>query len=167
MKKFIEEFKTFALKGNVLDLAVGVIIGGAFQAIINSVVKDLITPLLGIFLNGVDFANLYVPLKSSIAVSGTDVPTSSFTLAELEAMGIGVFKYGSFINAVINFFIMALVIFLMVKGINKLTSLKKDPVVEEAPAAPTTKKCPYCMSEIDIAATRCPHCTSELGKKGK
>lgn len=167
MKKFIEEFKAFALKGNVLDLAVGVIIGGAFQAIINSVVNDLITPLLGIFLNGVDFANLYIPLKRTVEVSGTDVPTSSYTLAELETMGIGVFKYGSFINAVINFLIMALVIFLMIKGINKLTSLKKTAEVEEAPVAPTTKKCPYCMSEIDISATRCPHCTSELEKSGK
>lgn len=167
MKKFIEEFKAFALKGNVLDLAVGVIIGGAFQAIINSVVKDLITPLLGVLLNGVDFANLYVPLKRSIEVSGTDVPTSTYTLAELEAMGIGVFKYGSFINAVINFFIMALVVFLLVKGVNKLNSLKKAPEVVEEPAAPTTKKCPYCMSEIDIAATRCPHCTSDLNKKNK
>lgn len=175
MKKFLEEFKAFALKGNVLDLSVAVIIGAAFQAIINSVVKDLINPLLSLILKA-DFSGLYIPLAKEITVineAGEEVvmQTANMTLAELEAQGAGVFKYGSFINAVINFFIMALVIFLLVKGINKLSSLGKKKV-EEAPAAPTTKKCPYCMSEIDINATRCAHCTSVLeenakeGKKG-
>jgi len=165
MKKFLEEFKAFALKGNVLDLSVAVIIGAAFQAIINSVVNDLINPILSLILKA-DFSGLFIPLAREITVvdeNGVEsvVQTANMTLAELEAAGAGVFKYGAFINAVINFIIMALVIFLLVKGINKLTSLGKKKEVE-APAAPTTKKCPFCMSEIDIAATRCPHCTSEL-----
>ena len=167
MKKFFEEFKAFALKGNVLDLSVAVIIGAAFQAIINSVVNDLINPLLSLVLKA-DFSGLYIPLTKEITVvdeSGVEtvMQTANMTLAELEAQGAGVFKYGSFINAVINFVIMAMVIFLLVKGINKISSLGKK--VEEAPAAPTTKKCNYCMSEIDINATRCPHCTSVLEEK--
>ena len=171
MKKFFAEFKAFALKGNVLDLSVAVIIGAAFQAIINSIVKDLITPLISLLLNGIDFANLYIPLRGKNyvvieeVVSGTDVTPAvtvgDATLEQLEAAGIGVFKYGSFITAVINFFIMALVIFLLVKGINKLTSLGKKDKVEEEPA-PTTKKCPFCCTEIDLNATRCPNCTSVL-----
>jgi len=165
MKKFLEEFKAFALKGNVLDLSVAVIIGAAFQAIINSVVNDLINPLLSLVLKA-DFSGLFIPLTKEITVVDengveTVMQTANMTLAELEAQGAGVFKYGAFINAVINFIIMALVIFLLVKGINKLSTLGKKKV-EEAPAAPTTKKCPFCMSEIDIAAVRCPHCTSEL-----
>lgn len=194
MKKFLEEFKDFALKGNVMDLAVAVIIGGAFQSIINSVVNDLIMPIIGWLFGGLDFTNLYIPLKSkdfvitpatieqvlvsSTDVSGGDVVQSvvktpavtvgNATLAQLEEAGIGVFKYGAFITAVINFILMALVIFLLVKGINKLTSLgasrfKKGK--KDAPAAPTTKVCPYCKSEIDIKATRCPHCTSQLDEK--
>ncbi len=164
MKKFFEEFKAFALKGNVLDLSVAVIIGAAFQAIINSVVNDLINPLLSLVLKA-DFSGLFIPLTKEITVVDengveTVMQTANMTLAELEAQGAGVFKYGSFINAVINFIIMALVIFLLVKGINKISSLGKK--VEEAPAAPTTKKCPFCMSEIDINATRCAHCTSVL-----
>ena len=172
MKKFLQEFKAFALKGNVMDLAVAVIIGGAFQAIINSVVNDLVMPLIGLLTGGIDFTNLYVPLRSSdyviseAVLSGSDVVTPAVTvetatLAQLEEAGIGVFKYGSFITAVINFILMALVIFLLVKGINKLSTLGKKNV-EEPAAAPTTKKCPFCCTEIDIAATRCPHCTSEI-----
>lgn len=187
MKKFLNEFKEFALKGNVLDLAVAVIIGGAFQSIINSVVNDLIMPLVGFIFGGLDFTNLFVPLKkasdvlipasvvSSADVSGADVTIPAVTvgdatLAQLEENGVGVFKYGSFITAVINFILMALVIFLLVKGINKLGELgkaglakKKGGKKEEAPA-PTTKICPFCQSEISIKATRCPHCTSELKK---
>jgi len=163
MKKFFEEFKAFALKGNVLDLSVAVIIGAAFQAIINSVVKDLINPLLSLILKA-DFSGLFIPLTKEITVideNGLEVikDTSLMTLAELEEQGAAVFKYGSFINAVINFVIMAFVIFMLVKGINALTSIGKKP---EEPAAPTTKQCPYCMSEVDINATRCAHCTSQL-----
>ncbi len=178
MKKFFEEFKEFALKGNVMDLAVAVIIGGAFQSIINSVVNDLIMPLIGWLFGGLDFSNLFIPLvnKSKVilepVVSGGDVVTPAVTagnatLEQLEEAGVGVFKYGSFITAVINFILMALVIFMLVKGINKLTSLGgKFKKGKKEEAAPTTKTCPYCKSEIDIKATRCPHCTSQLdGRK--
>ena len=134
MKKFFEEFKQFALKGNVMDLAVGVIIGAAFQAIVSSLVDDIISPLIGL-IGDTDF--------SEMAVEVGDVSI----------------RYGSFITAVINFLIMAIVIFFMMKGINKLTTLGKK---EEAAAAPETKVCPFCRSEISIKATRCPHCTSEL-----
>lgn len=134
MKKFLEEFKAFALRGNVMDLAVGVIIGAAFQAIVTSLVSDIISPLIGIFAS-TDFSNLV------LTINGAEV------------------RYGAFITAIINFLIMALIIFLLVKGINKLANLGKKP---EAPAAPTTKTCPYCKSEIALEATRCPHCTSEV-----
>lgn len=140
--KFMEEFKKFILRGNVMDMAVGVIVGGAFTAIVTSLNADILTPLLGIF-GGTDFSYLTVTLGS-----GENAP---------------VLTYGNFLTAVINFLITALVIFLLLKGINKLTeklsSLSKK---EEEVAAPTTKKCPFCMSEIDIQATRCPHCTSML-----
>lgn len=166
LKKFAEDFKAFALKGNVMDLAVAVIIGGAFQSIINSVVNDLIMPLINWIFGGIDFSNNFIPLAKDPdqiiipATSATDAVTvSNATLAQLEDAKIGVFKYGSFITAVINFILMALVIFLLVKGITKLTSLRKKEVEE---AAPTTKTCPYCKSEIAIEATRCPHCTSEI-----
>ena len=140
--KFMEEFKKFILRGNVMDMAVGVIVGGAFTAIVTSLNADILTPLLGIF-GGTDFSYLTVTLGS-----GENAP---------------VLTYGNFLTAVINFLITALVIFLLLKGINKLTeklsSLSKK---EEEVAAPTTKKCPFCMSEIDIQATRCHHCTSML-----
>lgn len=134
MKKFFNEFKTFIMRGNVLDLAVGVIIGAAFQAIVTSLTNDIISPILGIF-GGMNFDNL------SIDINGA-------TLA-----------YGKFITAVINFLIMAFIIFLIVKLVNKVMSFGKKKKTEEAP---TNKTCPFCMSEIDIKASRCPHCTSEL-----
>lgn len=139
MKKdgFFAEFKKFILRGNVLDMAVGVIVGGAFTAIVSSLNEDILTPLLGIF-GGTDFSNLTVTLGSSV-----DAP---------------VLMYGNFITAVINFLITAFMIFLIIRGINKLNDKFKKP---EEPAAPTTKICPYCKSEIAIDATKCPHCTSE------
>lgn len=137
----LKEFKQFILRGNVIDLAVGVIIGGAFQAIVNSLVGDIINPILSIFLTEVDFQGLSVT-----------IPGTAATIA-----------YGSFITAVINFLIMGFIIFLLVKAINKLTTLTFKKEEEEAPA-PTTKECPFCHSEIHIDATRCPHCTSELAK---
>lgn len=134
MKKFLNEFKKFALRGNVMDLAVGVIIGGAFQAIVTSLTGDVISPLIGLFAK-TDFTDMVWSIR------GVDI------------------KYGAFITALLNFIIMAFVIFLFLKGINRLTSLRKA----EAPKAePTTKKCPYCCTEIAIAATRCPNCTSIL-----
>ena len=137
MKKFFQEFKEFALRGNVMDLAVGVIIGGAFQAIVNSLVKDIISPLIGLFAK-TDFNDLVV-----------------------NVLGVNI-KYGSFITNVINFVIMAFIIFMLIKGLNKLANLgrKKNDVPEE----PTTKICPYCLSEIPINATKCAHCTSELSE---
>ncbi len=134
MKKFLNEFKNFALKGNVLDLAVGVIIGAAFQGIVTSLTGDIISPFIGLFAK-------------------TDFSAWKFTIRGVDI------KYGSFLTAIINFVIMAFVIFIIVKAINKLTSLHKP---EEKPTEPTTKKCPYCCSEIDINATKCPNCTSDL-----
>ncbi len=134
MKKFLNEFKEFAMKGNVMDLAVGVIIGAAFQSIVTSLTEDIISPIIGLVAN------------------------MNFSYLTLDIFGVSI-KYGSFITAVINFIIMAFVVFMLMKGLNKLASFGKK---EEAPAAPTTKKCPYCLSEIPIAATRCPHCTSEM-----
>lgn len=137
MKKFLQEFKTFAMRGNVLDMAVGVVIGGAFTAIINSVVNDLINPLIGLIFNA-DF-------------SGVGLTIGDVTIG-----------FGAFISAVINFIIVAFVLFCILKAVNAASKLKKK---EEAPAAPTTKKCPYCLSEIPIEATRCAHCTSMLDVK--
>lgn len=134
MKKFINEFKTFIMRGNVLDLAVGVIIGAAFQAIVNSLTDDIISPLLGLF-------------------GGMNFDQYALTIGEV-TLG-----YGKFITAIINFIIMAFVIFIIVKLVNKAMSIGKKPV---EPVSPTTKKCPYCFSEIDIKATKCPHCTSEI-----
>ena len=139
-KGFFAEFKKFITRGNVIDMAVGVIIGGAFTAIVTSLNADIITPILGIF-GGTDFSSLKVELGS-----GKESP---------------VLMYGNFITAVINFLITALVIFALIKSMNVITSrlsFKKEEVVE----APTTKKCPFCISEISIEATRCPHCTSKL-----
>ena len=135
MKKFFEEFKKFISKGNVMDLAVGVIIGGAFQAIVNSLVNDIIMPLLGIITGGLDFSSLAI------------------TVGDAQIM------YGSFISAIINFLLMALVLFMVIKAMNKAKELTEKP---KEPEAPTTKKCPYCQSDIPIAAVRCPHCTSDL-----
>ncbi|MCM1065211.1 MAG: large conductance mechanosensitive channel protein MscL [Eubacterium sp.] len=138
-KGLIAEFKKFIMRGNVMDMAVGVIVGGAFTSIVTSLNQDILTPLLGIF-GGTDFSNLYLTLGS-----GENAP---------------VLCYGNFITAVINFLITALVIFLLVKGINAIGD--KLSHKKETPAAPTTKKCPFCKSEIAIDATRCPHCTSQL-----
>ncbi len=137
MKKFLSEFKTFIQKGSVMDMAVGVIIGAAFKSIVDSLVGDIISPFLGIFLKN-DF--------SGLAVSVNNVPI----------------RYGAFITNVINFLIIALVLFLIIKGINSLKYLRKTG--DAAPAAPTTKTCPFCKSEVPILATRCPHCTSGLSE---
>ena len=142
MKKFITEFKQFINKGNVMDLAVGVIIGGAFQAIINSLVNDILMPILGALTRGVNFQSW----KLVIGDASHEDPA--------------ILSYGNFIAAVFNFLLMAIVLFLIVKAINKAREVleKKDETPEKA----KTKKCPYCKSEIDIDAVRCPHCTSSL-----
>ncbi len=141
MKSFMKEFKEFISRGNVMDMAVGIIIGGAFTAIVNSLVTDIINPLLGCFIS-MDFSSWTIPLVGEAA------------------LGIG-----NFINAVISFLIMAFILFTMIKALNKAASFGKKPA-EEKPAAPTTKICPYCKSEIAIEATRCPHCTSQLTADG-
>jgi len=138
---FIGEFKKFILRGNVMDMAVGVIVGGAFTSIVASLNQDILTPLLGIF-GGTDFSHLTVTLGS-----GENAP---------------VLAYGNFITAILNFLITAFVIFCLVKFINKMGDKMKKK--EEKPAAPTTKKCMYCKSEIAIDAVKCPHCTSDLSE---
>jgi large conductance mechanosensitive channel len=141
----LKEFKEFAIKGNVMDMAVGIIIGAAFGRIVTSFVSDVVMPPLGLLMGKVDFAGLFINL------SGT--PYAS--LAEAKKAGAATLNYGLFINTVIDFLIVALVIFLIIKQINRL---KKAP----APADPTTKECPQCLSTIPIKATRCAHCTSQL-----
>ena len=134
MKAFMKEFKEFISRGNVMDMAVGIIIGGAFTAIVTSLVEDIITPIIGM-IGGFDFSGLIITVNNSpIAV-------------------------GKFINAIINFLLIAIVLFSIIKAVNKAASIAKKP---EEEAAPTTKVCPYCKSEIPIEATRCPHCTSQL-----
>ncbi len=153
MKGFLGEFKKFIMRGNVIDLAVGVIIGGAFQAIVNSLVNDVVSPVISLATKGINFADKFILLT-------TDDVTFQTVEAAKEA-GYATLNYGSFITAVINFLIMATVIFLLVKGINKVSEIGKKKE-EEAPAAPTTKACPFCKSEISIEAVKCPHCTSDI-----
>ena len=134
IKNFFEEFKAFAMRGNVLDMAVGVVVGSAFTAIVNSLVNDIISPIIGLFFNA-DFSDVVIQIGD---------------------VGIGV---GAFLNAIINFLIVAFVLFVVIKFIN---GLHKKPAAPAAPAEPTTKVCPYCQTEIPIKAVRCPHCTSKL-----
>lgn len=157
MKKFFKEFKDFAVRGNVIDLAVAVIVGGAFQAIINSFINDMVMPFIGWMTGGINFADQYVVLSAEKADPAALAAAN--TAADATAAGATVWAYGAFITAVINFIIMAFVVFLLVKAINKAQSLGKE---KEEPAAPTTKKCPFCCTDIAIEATRCPHCTSQL-----
>jgi len=142
-----KEFKAFIMRGNVMDLAIAVIIGGAFGAIINSFVNDIIMPPLGLLLAKVDFSNLYFSLDGQQYAS----------LAAAKEAGAATINYGIFINAIINFLIIALVIFFIIRALNRLM-----PKKAEAPAAPTTKDCPYWATPIPLKATRCPNCTSEL-----
>lgn len=146
----LKEFKKFAIKGNMIDLAVGVIIGGAFNSLVSSLVNDVIMPALSLVTGKIDFNNWFIALDGE----------KYETLALAEEAGVAIVKYGTFISGVINFFIMAFVVFLLVKGINSLRK-KEEPA---APAPVTTKKCPYCMSEIHINATKCAHCASDLNE---
>jgi large conductance mechanosensitive channel len=147
-KGFFGEFKTFIMRGNVIDMAVGVVIGGAFGGIVTSLVNDIIMPLIGAVTGGLDFSNWFVALDGSHYKS----------LKAAQDAGAATLNYGNFISLVINFIIIAFCIFLVIKGINKLSDLKKT----EEEEAPTTKICPFCKSEIPIDATRCPNCTSEI-----
>lgn len=141
----LKEFKEFAMKGNVVDMAVGIIIGAAFGRIITSLVGDILMPPIGLLLGKVNFSTLF------LNISGTSYPT----LAAAKAANAATINYGTFLNTVIDFIIVAFVIFLMIRQVNRW---KPAPVV----AAPTTKECPYCASQIPLKASRCPNCTSEL-----
>ncbi|WMJ81909.1 large conductance mechanosensitive channel protein MscL [Clostridium sp. MB40-C1] len=141
-----KEFKDFAVKGNVIDLALGVLIGGAFSKIVSSLVNDIVMPILGLFLGKIDFSNLFIVLGDG----------KFKTIAEAKKAGVATLNYGIFINNIIDFLIIAFSMFIVIKQINKF-SKKKD-----VPNPVTTKNCPYCYSDISIEATRCPHCTSEL-----
>lgn len=149
----LKEFKEFAMKGNVLDMAIGIIIGAAFGTIVKSLVADVIMPPIGLLLGNVDFSSLYILLKSGAKVAG---PYAS--LADAQAAGAVTLNYGTFINTVVSFLIVAFSVFMVVKSINRL----KRKEEEIPPAAPTTKSCPYCFTVISVQATKCPACTSEI-----
>jgi large conductance mechanosensitive channel len=147
----LKEFREFVMRGNVMDMAVGIIIGAAFGTIISSLVSDVIMPPIGLLLGGVDFANLYFLLKAG----SPGGPYAS--LADAQAAGAVTINYGVFINAVVSFLIVAFVVFLLIRAVNRMKREEEAP-----PAEPTTKECPFCLSTIAIKATRCAHCTSEL-----
>ena len=144
----LKEFKTFVLRGNVLDLAVAVILGASFGKIVSSLVNDIIMPPLGLLLGRVDFSSLFVSLSG--------VPYAS--LAKAQEAGAATLNYGLFIKALVDFLIVALVIFLLIRLVNRAQQLR----AREVPPSPTTKDCPFCLSSIPLKASRCPHCTSEL-----
>ena len=148
----LKDFKEFAMRGNVVDMAVGIVIGAAFGTIVKSFVDDVLMPPIGLLLGNVDFSNLFITLKDGAKAAG---PYAS--LAAAKAAGAVTLNLGLFINTVISFLIVAFAVFLVIKGINRM---KRE---EAAPAEPTTKECPFCLSSIPLKATRCPHCTSELG----
>jgi len=147
----LKEFKEFAMRGNVVDMAVGIIIGAAFGTIVNSLVSDILMPPIGIILGNVDFSSLFIVLKQ-----GT-VPSPYASLSAAKTSGAVTINYGAFVNTIISFIIVAFAVFLLIQNINKLKRQEKAP----APV-PTTKECPYCLSVIPIKAIRCAHCTSEL-----
>ena len=138
MKEILQEFKQFAMRGNVVDMAVGIIIGAAFGKIVDSMVKDIMMPPIGLLLGKVDFSDLKWKIADDVSIN-----------------------YGVFLNNVISFIIVAFAVFVLIKAVNKL----QEKMIKEEEAAPTTKKCPYCCEEIPLAAVKCPHCTSDLPKK--
>jgi large conductance mechanosensitive channel len=148
----LKDFKDFAMRGNVVDMAVGIVIGAAFGTIVKSFVDDVLMPPIGLLLGNVDFSNLFITLKDGAKAAG---PYASLVAAK--AAGAVTLNLGMFINTVISFLIIAFAVFLVIKGVNRM---KQEKV---APAEPTTKECPFCLSTIALKATRCPHCTSELG----
>ena len=153
IKNILLEFKKFVMRGNVIDMSVGIIIGAAFTKIVNSIVSDILMPPLGLLMEKVDFSNWFIVLKP-----GLNTPGPYESLSAAQAAGATTLNIGNLLNAVISFLIVAMCIFLLIKLINKLDALKKAP----APAAPAVKKCPYCCMEIPLEATRCGHCTSDL-----
>jgi len=147
----LKEFKEFVLRGNVFDMAVGIIVGAAFGAIVKSLVDDILMPPIGLLLGGVDFGNLYLLLKSGS-------PAGPYgALADAQAAGAVTMNYGLFLNTIISFVIIAFALFMFVRLVNQLRRKQEAP-----PAEPTTKPCPFCATDIPIKATRCPHCTSQL-----
>ena len=138
IKSFFNEFKKFAMRGSVMDMAVGIIIGAAFGKIVDSMVKDIMMPPIGLLLGKVDFSDLKIKLADDVSIN-----------------------YGIFLNNVISFIIVAFAVFVLIKAVNKL----QEKMIKEEAAAPTTKKCPYCCEDIPLAAVKCPHCTSDLPKK--
>jgi len=148
----MKEFKEFAVKGNVMDMAVGIIIGAAFGTIVKSLVADVIMPPIGLLLGNVDFANLFLTLKD-----GAEGLGSYATVADAQAAGAVTLNYGQFINTIISFLIVAFAIFIMIKNMNKMKREEPAPA-----AAPTTKECPHCFSTINIKAVKCPNCTTAL-----
>lgn len=153
-----KEFKEFAVKGNVIDMAVGIIIGAAFGTIVKSLVSDVIMPPVGLLLGGVDFADFFIVLKQ-----GT-VPGPYATLEAANAAGAVVISWGVFINTIISFVIIAFAVFLLVRYINKIKKAHSEP---EPESSPKVKNCPFCVTEIPLEATRCPHCTSQLSEAGQ
>jgi large conductance mechanosensitive channel len=150
----LKEFREFAMRGNVIDLAVGVVIGGAFGAIVKSLVDDVIMPPIGLLVGNVDFANMFIVLKE-----GAKAAAPYASVAAAKEAGAVTMNIGLFINALVSFTIVAFAIFMLVKVINRL---KREEKVEEVAAEPTTKECRYCLSSIPVKATRCPCCTSQL-----
>ena len=151
----LKEFKEFAMRGNVVDMAVGIIIGAAFGTIVKSLVADVLMPPIGLLLGNVDFSNLFIILKDGAEAAGAYA-----TIADATAAGAVTLNYGMFINTIISFLIVAFAVFMVIRNLNKLKKKEEAP-----PAEPTTQDCPFCFSTISIKATRCPNCTSEL-KKG-
>jgi large conductance mechanosensitive channel len=147
----LQEFREFVLRGNVVDMAIGIIVGAAFGTIVKTLVDDVIMPPVGLLLGGVDFTNFFILLKAGSPAA----PYAS--LADAQAAGAVTINYGLFINAVVSFLIVAFTMFLLIRSVNRLEREEEAPPVE-----PTTKECPYCLSTIPVKATRCPHCTSEL-----
>lgn len=167
---FIDEFKTFIARGNVLDMSVGVIIGGAFGKIVSSLTDDIIMPPIGVLLGKMDFSNLHLPIINDPSKYDSSVMEKFGSLMQtpvdkVKAMGIPTIAYGNFINQVINFLIVALCIFLLIKVVNSFVKKKEDDAAAAEKAEPTTKVCPECLSEIPIKAHRCKFCTSVLEDK--
>ena len=149
----LKEFKEFAMRGNVVDMAVGIIIGGAFGTIVKSMVSDVLMPPIGLLMGGVDFSNLFLTLKEG-ATAGPYL-----ALADAQAAGAVTINYGVFLNSVVSFLIVAFAVFIVIRNINKLKKEEEAP-----PAEPTTKECGFCQMTIPIKATKCGHCTTELAK---
>jgi large conductance mechanosensitive channel len=149
----LKDFKEFVMRGNVVDMAIGIVIGAAFGGIVKSLVDDVLMPPIGLLLGNVDFSNLFVTLKEGSKAAGPYV-----SLAAAKAAGAVTLNLGIFVNTIISFIIIAFAVFLVIKGLNRM---KREQ--EAAPAEPTTRECPFCLSTISLKATRCPHCTSELG----